>query len=52
MNKNWQKTDKKRNQQIIKMRKEGKSYRVLGRIFHISHTRVKIIIDKERTETT
>ena len=52
MNKNWQKTDKKRNQQIIKMRKEGKSYRVLGRIFHISHTKVKIIIDKERTETT
>ena len=52
MEKNWQKTDKKRNEKIVEMRKKGNySYRALGKIFSLSRTRIKAIIDKAK-ETT
>ena len=56
MEKSWQKTDIKRNEMIVKKRADGNySLRALGKMFKLSRTRIKAILDRakrEKSETT
>ena len=50
--KKWQKPNKKRIKRILEYRQRGFSYRQIGGIFHLSHTRIKQLIDTANKERT